>query len=394
MKRRACFFSAYMVLLLLLVITVGCGERDFQGGVRFTLEVRADVLVEQLASDRGDTLFYETLDAARARTAGGQHAFAEVFAQEFEQRAPEMRLTRYFRDDDAGLTRRSSNAEVVQYLRQEVDEAVRAAVEVIRKRVDRFSPRGLFSRGYFVQRQGAQRIIVKIRQLDDPERFSRLLRSGSLEFRRMADPDDLQRSLQQIINYYEGLPVVIERDEEGVSNRLLDVLDIGQGVVFGRVSERDSSAFNALIADPKVQAMLPRDIELFYTAHPVYTAEGEAFFDVLGVETTPELTGAVITDARIDVDSQTNEPLVSMTMNSEGSRTWARVTGTSVGKNIAIVFNGVVYSYPRVIQKIVGGRSQITGLDSREEAVDIVAVLKSGALPTPVDVVGYEPNID
>jgi preprotein translocase subunit SecD len=76
-----------------------------------------------------------------------------------------------------------------------------------------------------------------------------------------------------------------------------------------------------------------------------------------------------------------------MTMNSDGARTWARLTGANVGKNVAIVLDGVVYSYPNVIQRITGGRSNITGLASREEANDIVTVLKSGALPAPVEIV-------
>jgi len=109
-------------------------------------------------------------------------------------------------------------------------------------------------------------------------------------------------------------------------------------------------------------------------------------YHLLGVRTEAELTGEVVTDANVAFD-QMNRPEVSLSMNSEGARTWARVTGANIDKNVAIVLDQVVYSYPRIIDRIVGGRTSITGLDSRTEAEDIVTVLKSGALPAPVDIV-------
>jgi len=107
---------------------------------------------------------------------------------------------------------------------------------------------------------------------------------------------------------------------------------------------------------------------------------------LLGVRQEVELTGEAITDARVDFD-ELNRPQVSMTMNSEGARIWARLTGANVGKHIAIVLDNVVYSYPVVNERIPSGRSSITGLASQKEAQDIVTVLKSGALPAPVDIV-------
>lgn len=125
-----------------------------------------------------------------------------------------------------------------------------------------------------------------------------------------------------------------------------------------------------------------------YTSSPVgTTADGEEVYALLGVRDDIELTGDVITDARVDFDQRTNVPEVTMVMNSEGSRTWARLTGANVGNNIAIVLDGVVYSYPNVLGRISGGRSNITNLESQAEAQDIVTVLKSGALPAPVEIV-------
>jgi protein-export membrane protein SecD len=129
-------------------------------------------------------------------------------------------------------------------------------------------------------------------------------------------------------------------------------------------------------------------VTLMYTSAPIGTTDdGFEVFDLLAVRQEVELGGETITDARVDFDQFTNVPEVTMTMNSEGSRIWARLTGANVNRNVAIVLDNVVYSYPNVEQRITGGRSNISGLDSREEAQDIVTVLKSGALPAPVEIV-------
>src|SRR5690606_4288244 len=162
---------------------------------------------------------------------------------------------------------------------------------------------------------------------------------------------------------------------------------VGQGVVFGMVSEADTARVNALLNRPEVQALLPNNVRLLYGANPIGQSEdGREIYELLGVREEVELTGEVITDARVDFD-ELNRPEVTMVMNSEGARTWARLTGANVNKNIAIVLDNYVYSYPTVLNRIVGGRSSITNLDSREEAQDVVTILMSGALPAPVDIV-------
>ena len=366
------------------------------------------------------------LRVANQRSNTEDASLIDVFLEEFEERDPNASLSRYYRSEE--ITRRSTNAEVTLYLQQQADDAIVRAIEIIRNRVDRF---GVTEPS--IQRQGSRRIVVELPGIDDPERVRNLLKgTARLEFRLMADGTELNTSLQRIIELFEvdvtadttqadstasteagdtadPLPTVAESDtteadttfdvsqliasDDGddsfAGNRFLDVLQpIGQGsVVFGRVSEQDTSAFNEILRDPKVLALLPRNIELVYTANPVNEGEEIEFYDVLAVNDEPELTGEVITDARADFDQTTNQPLVSMNMDSEGARIWSRVTGANIGKNVAIVLDGVVYSYPNIIGKIPGGRTQITGLDSREEAQDIVTVLKSGALPAPVQIV-------
>jgi SecD/SecF fusion protein len=415
---------------------------DLQGGMHVALEVRTDALISELAVDKDDT-FEEVLQAARERVRSGDQSIIDSFVDEFESRDPEARLSRYFRNPDRNITRRSTNGEIRTYLREQADAAVDRAIEIVRQRVDRF---GVSEPS--IQKQGTRRIIVELPGVDDPERVRNLLRgTARLEFRLMADPNDLRTSLQNIIEYYEGRdeptalpepsgdgqpialadgdPIVAPAaplDEDLVQGDTLlaegttdadtladdaTVVDdpmslefdaaqnpllarmqpVGQGVVFGAVSVRDSAAVNAMLADPAVARMLPSGIQLMYEANPI--GRDEQGFDVyymLAVRDQIELTGDVITDARVDFD-EVNRPEVTMVMNAEGARQWARITGANINRNVAVVLDGVVYSYPTVITRIVGGRSSITGLASRNEAQDVVTILMSGALPAPVDIV-------
>ena len=418
---------------------------DLQGGMHVTLEVRTDALIRELASDTDET-FEEVLEVATARADAEDISIIEAFVAEFESRDPDARLSRYFRNADAGITRRSSNGEVSQYLEAQADDAIERAIAIIRDRVDRY---GVTEPS--IQKQGTRRVVVELPGIDDPERVRNLLKgTARLEFRLMAEEEALRRSLQSIIEYFESTDesdaaanadtasadtlassddallaepadqpqaedtaqtddaalaegddtalsadtgfdaasLIDQPEAEELSNPLLALMQpVGTGVVFGVVSESDTAQVNDLLDDPEVQAMLPNSITLMYTASPIGQSEdGLEMYYLLGVREEIEMTGEVITDARVDFD-ELNRAEVTMVMNSEGARTWARLTGANVDKNIAIVLDGYVYSYPTVINRIVGGRSSITGLESREEAQDIVTVLMSGALPAPVDIV-------
>ncbi len=378
---------------------------DLLGGMHVTLEVRVEELIRALASDT-DATFEEVLAEAREQARTGNISIIDAFVQAFERRDPDARLSRYFRNDDAGITRRSSNAEVAQYLRNESNEAVNRAIEIIRDRVDRF---GVAEPS--IQKQGTRRVVVEMPGIDNPDRIRGLLKgTARLEFHLMAEPEELVRSLQRIIEHYEIVPdsalsdttetlaeadstfdpnSLIDEGEEGSGNPFLDVFQpIGQGVILGSATEQDTATVNRLLRDRVVQDLLPPNVKLMYTASPVGTTEdGVEVYYLLGVRQEVELDGSVITDARVDFDQFTNQPEVVMVMNGEGARTWSRLTGANVGRNVAIVLDGYVYSYPTVNERIPSGRSSITGLASREEAQDIVTVLKSGALPAPVQIV-------
>lgn len=380
---------------------------DLQGGMHATLEIRVDALISALAVDT-DEVFEEVLAEAQAAAFESDESAIDAFVDGFEARDPNALLSRYFRNEAAGITRRSSNDEVAAYLRTEADEAVLRAIEIIRDRVDRY---GVTEPA--IQRQGSRRVVVELPGVDDEERVRGLLRgTARLEFRLMAEPADLTRALQRVIEFYESsepdsvgvdslddaaaepdttfdINALLEGDESGSGNEFLDVFQpIGQEVIFGSAAVQDTARVNDLLSRPELRELLPPGVELMYTASPAgTTANGTEIFYLLGVRDTAELTGDVVTDARVEFDPYTNVPEVSMTMNSEGARTWARLTGANVGKSVAVVLDNVVYSYPVIQERISGGRTNINGLDSREEASDIVTVLKSGALPAPVEIV-------
>ncbi len=379
---------------------------DLLGGMHVTLEVKIDALIRELATDVDDT-FEEVLAEASRRSASGATSLIQNFSEVFNEKDPNALLSRYFRDEDANINRRSSNAEVLAYLQTEADEAILRAIEIIRQRVDRY---GVTEPS--IQRQGTRRIVVELPGITDTERVRSLLRgTARLEFRLMAEPEALIRTAQLAIEQYQmeadssaddlmapdsagavsdttsDIDALLAADEDdGPTNKFLELVQpYPQATVrFGVISEQDTAAFNAMMRTQEFQDLLPTNTTLMYTSAPIgTTTEGYEVYDILGVRNEIELDGGVITDANVDFD-ELNRAKVTMAMNGEGARTWARITGANVNRNVAVVLDNVVYSFPVINERIAGGRTEINGLESQEEAQDIVNVLKSGALPAPL----------
>lgn len=361
---------------------------DLQGGMHVTLELEAAQLLLDLAGEYADTTLTSVVKEAQKRAEENYSDVLEEFITVFTERDAQARLSRYYRSDAAGLSRRSTNEEVQLYLRNQLDAAVGRAIEIIRTRVDRF---GVTEPS--IVRQGATRIIVELPGVDDEERVRNLLKgTARLEFRLTADAADLRASLQSVIdfyNVYEAAADTAEADSTVSRNPLLEIFaPEGQSVIFGAAQGADTAEVNKLLKDPEVRKMIPRGVDLMWTAKPEFTTdEGIEYFRMIGVRDNIELTGEVIEEASPSFDPYTNAPEVSMAMNRLGARTWARITGANIGKPIAIVLDGFVYTYPNVITKISDGRSSITGLESVTEAEDLVNILLSGALPAPLQII-------
>lgn len=370
---------------------------DLQGGMHVTLEVGTPQLVQDLAGEYADDELISVIETAEQQAIQQDVDFIEELVREFERRNPEGRLSRYYRSDVENINRRSSNAEIEEYLKGQRSSAVDRAMEIIRTRVDRY---GVTEPAIF--KQGNNRVVVELPGVSDKERVRSLLKgTARLEFRLAAQPDDLNSARERIVAYFENqMAGSGEEEEEEVeveaasdSNPLLEVLNPSprNPYVFGYATGRDTARVNELIHQPEVQELLPRNTTLMWGASPFQTSQnGLELYELIGVRSEVELTGDVIEEASVNFDEATNQPRVSMNMNAEGARRWARITGANIGKPIAIVLDGYVYSYPNVETKISNGRSSITGLDSVEEAEDLVNILLSGALPAPLEIIAEE----
>lgn len=364
------------------ILTLGL---DLQGGMHVTLELATPQLMRELAREYIDTDFEAVITAATAAAFEKNSDVIDEFAAEFERRDSEARLSRYFRSDADNITRRSTNIEVVQYLKNQRNAAVDRAIQIVRNRIDRF---GVTEPS--IARQGANRIIVELPGVDDEQRVRNLLKgTARLEFRLTADTDELLSSLQRTVEYFNVTEIAPGDSIATQQNKLLEVfIPQGRGVVYGSAADRDTASVMELLNRAEVQRLLPRDVVLMWTARPEFVAEDATrFFSLIGVRRNVELTGEVITEARPTFDPMTNEPQVAMSMNREGASRWARITGANIGKPVAIVLDGYVYTYPNVITRINDGRSSITGLGGVSEADDLVNILLSGALPAPLDIV-------
>jgi preprotein translocase subunit SecD len=362
---------------------------DLQGGMHVTLQVGTAQFLKELAGENADSTLINVIDTAQRQARQNDTDFIEEMVQEFEQRYPDGRLSRYYRSEAENITRRSTNSEIQNYLKQQRDSAVERAKEIIRTRVDRY---GVTEPAIFTQ--GNNRVVVELPGVANKERVRSLLKgTARLEFRLMGQPDQISNSRERIVSYYQQTASSDTADtvqQASQQNPLLQVLNPHQRnpYAFGYTTGRDTARVNELLQDPEVQKLIPRSIELMWGATPFQqTQNGQDLFELLAVRSEVELTGEVINEATTRFDQTTNQPRVVMSMNAEGARRWARITGANVGKPIAIVLDGYVYSYPNVDQKITRGQSSISGLGSTTEAEDLVNILLSGALPAPLEIV-------
>ena len=357
---------------------------DLQGGMHVTLEVGTPQLILELAGSNRDNELDEVVQLAQEVAEENDTDFIDEMQLEFERRDPDARLSRYYRSESQDITRRSTNDEIVAFLKIQRDAALDRAIEIIRTRVDRF---GVTEPS--IVKQGQSRIIVELPGVDDEERVRNLLKgTARLEFRTGADAQDFSNFRNRAIEFYN-----VEADSSdslnlsGPSNALLERMSFIQTqspYVFGYAMAVDTAAIMDLLSTSDIKRIMPRNTVVLWGSRSLNFEGGVEQFALYGVRDNAELTGEVIEEASIQFDPTTNVPEVSMGMNSEGARVWSRITGANIGKPIAIVLDGYVVSYPNVSTKITGGNSSITGLENVAEAEDLVNILLSGALPAPL----------
>jgi len=359
---------------------------DLQGGMHVTMEVGTPKLVLELANQFRDSTLNNVINVAQERALENDTDFITEMVNEFEARDPNARLSRYYRSEAANITRRSTNEEVEQYLRDQRDAAVDRAIEIIRNRVDRY---GVTEPS--IVKQGNNRIVVELPGVEDRQRVLDLLKgTARLEFRLAGDSQELTSATQRIFEYYSNVAsdttdTLAQNEVNPLQGKLLP--EPNSPYIIGYAAPEDTAEVRDLLTVPEIRTIIPRNTDFLWSSKSTVFDDGSELFQLLGVRSNIELTGDVIEEASTQFDPVTNIPEVSMTMNSEGARIWSRITGANIGKPVAIVLDGYVYSYPNVQTKISNGRSSITGLENVDEADDLVNILLSGALPAPLDIV-------
>ena len=402
---------------------------DLKGGMNVILEVSVPDVVKTLADNKPDEAFNAAVAEAAKQQITSQEDFITLFVREYKKQAPDGKLAEIFATQQLKdkVNTRSTDAEVEAALREEVKAAVENSYNVLRTRIDRF---GVVQPNIQTLEGKMGRIMVELPGIKEPERVRKLLQgSANLEFWEtyeaseivpiLASADSRARDILSVTEATdsvevkeEATPAVSAKDsltaalkgetaEANVNmeqlkkeHPLLSVLQLNQsgvGCIVGYADYNDTIQVNKVLNLKEVKNILPRDLKLMWGVKASDMDKTGRIFELYAIKSTQRngrapLEGDVIVNARDEFD-QFNKPCVSMSMNTEGSRRWAVLTKQNVGREIAIVLDGYVYSAPRVNGEITGGNSQITGNFTPEVTKDLANVLKSGKMPAPARIV-------
>ncbi len=422
---------------------------DLKGGMNVTLEVSVVDVIRSLANYSKDETFNQALKLAREKQAvEGSANFVTLFGQAFEEIDPNARLAAIFNTIELKdkVSFNSTNEEVLAILRTEAESAIANSFNILRTRIDRFG----VAQPNIQRLGTSGRILVELPGIKDPERVRKLLQgTANLEFWETYDNAEVIQYLyaandkiKEILDAKEALksenasteaataeeaeaaPATEEVETTTPADESLSLLDQLEsdsttvdstavdmskdfplfavlqprfsrdnqplpGAAIGYAHFKDTAKVNQYLAMPQVRSLFPRQIKLLWTVKSI--DDGGNYFELVAIKVTNRdgraaLEGDVVTSARENYTQGSGTAEVSMSMNAEGAKTWARLTRDNIGKSIAIVLDNYVYSYPNVNQEIKGGRSSITGGFSIEEAKDLANILKSGKMPAPAKI--------
>lgn len=414
---------------------------DLKGGMNVILEISVPDVIENLADHKTDAGFTNAMKEARAQEEANGGDFVSLFINAYHKSAPGHKLAEVFATQQlqGKVSPQSSDAEVEKAIRSSVQDAIDNSFNVVRTRIDKFG----VVQPNIQKLEGQQgRIMVEMPGISQPERMRKMLQgSANLEFWETYNSEEIAPYLQQLdtrlangdheveakdsvaadsaknevakaepakaapkLNLKKGDDAKSKINAEKQSaaaikaHPLLARLQLvpGQGLsTVGYASVRDTAAINKLIHSALAKQVLPSDLKLLWSAKPADHLNVKNIYELHALKVTTStgrapLEGDVITDAKDEFEPTTGAPCVSMKMNTEGARRWAQMTKANVGKAIAIVLDGVVYSAPRVNGEIDGGSSQITGNFTIEDTKDLANTLKSGRMPAPARIVQEE----
>ena len=392
---------------------------DLKGGMYIVLEADIPKLVENLAPIKDERLEAIIADA-KEQSNDPSKDFFTVFEENVKEDG--IKLSRYYHEYGASLE------DIMTALKDEADDAINRVLEILQNRVDQF---GVSEPT--IQKQGKHRIVVELAGIQDSERARALLQSTALlEFylvknvavtneiiaqldnalrsdNDQSTPKEKQTTEKEDKSTEDQSTTVSELFGETRSNASDSDNDTNLDDIFAEapfsglltsipgdmgIEEKNIYAFKKLLEEPEVQSKLNNADGQFLLSQEAETAsanEAVKFYRLYYLEKRPELTGGIVEEAQANLGSlgggSAGQPVVSLTMNSEGSRTWSRVTGANVGERIAIVLDQKVHMAPSIREKIPGGRTQIEGFANINEAKDLAIILRAGALPAPVNII-------
>ena len=399
---------------------------DLQGGMHIVLEVDIPTLVENLASNKNNR-FYEVFDKVKTEDEMSTEDFINRFAT--EAKSQDLRLNRYYMDYG------SDPVSIQAALEDEATDAINRALEILQNRVDEF---GVSEPT--IQKQGNRRVIVELAGIQDPDRARSLLQSTALlEFALLKDGAVTQNLLTRVDRILKGsddLEDLLETKEDSTDEeqapietetRVADEEEVSLTELFGTteedttaedttevlvdkdlfeerpfssllrqigndlgVPEQNMRAVNKIMEMSDIQEILKGGegrLSMSKEKDTWTLPEGgsESFYRMYHLEAEAGLTGGVIEEALATLYN--GQPIVTLGMNSEGAKTWSRVTGANVGRRLAILLDGNVHMAPVIRTKITDGQTQVEGFANMNEAKDIAIVLRAGALPAPVDII-------
>lgn len=418
-------------------ITLGL---DLKGGMNVVLELNVPDVMRSLSNNNPDPNFDQALKNAYARQATSNRDYIDLFAEEYKKLDEGARLSAIFSTFELKdkITPQSTDAQVIAVLKEELKSAIDNSFNVLRTRIDRF---GVVSPN--IQRlETAGRILVELPGVKEPERVRKLLQgSANLEFWETYRLPEIYSQLVAVDNLLasmnkeqdttptatEGATTETEATEKAEGDEADELLSqlqgqeeaeadmtmeefakqhpffallqlnqyngqLTNGSAIGIAHANDRAKIDEFLNMRQVKDLLPRNLALKWGVKAI--DEKEQYYELYALKLTnrdgsPALGGDVVTDAVADFQQQggRTEQMVSMAMNAEGAKAWARLTKENIGKQIAIVLDELVYSAPNVNDEITGGRSQISGNFSPEEAKDLANVLKSGKMAASIHIV-------
>ena len=397
---------------------------DLKGGMNVMLQVQLKDLVKALAGDNNAPEFEKALALAQERSVNSREDFISLFADAWKETAGGMPLAQIFgtyemRDK---IGPESTDAEVIEVIRSEAESAISNSFNVLRNRIDRF---GVTQPN--IQKLGnSGRILVELPGVKEPERVRKFLQgTASLEFWTTYDNAEVEAYLAEAnatlaelladteeavveeTSATEGdslLEAELQQAENEVANEaayrkqnpLFSILQPSGArgyACIGYANYADTAQVNKYISMAQARGIFPPEFRAMWSVKPSQAFAGnENIYELVAIKAASRdgkapLDGGVVTDARVSYGNTGGNPSVSMSMNAEGANVWARLTKDNIGKQVAIVLDGMVYSYPTVNSEISGGSSEISGNFTLEEAEDLANVLKSGKLPAPATII-------